>query len=86
MQAPMVNQTIPSARYRPPFGGRQPIYLRIYIFLLKGGILHEDDSILDSCAEGIDTTLRSSEVHLVLTLFFASELGGNIIPRLINYR
>lgn len=57
-------------------------YTFVYIhFLLKGGILHEDDSILNSCAEGIDTTLRSSEVHLVLTLFFAGELGGNIIPR-----
>lgn len=80
MQAPMVNQAIPSARYRPPFGGRQPIYLHIYTFWLNGGMPHEDDSILDSCAEGIDATLRSSEVHLVLT-FFAGELGGNIIPR-----
>ena len=80
VRAPMVNQAIPSARYRPPFGGRQPIYLHIYTFLLKGGMSHEDDYILYSCAESIDVTLRSSEVHLVLT-FFAGELGGNIIPR-----
>lgn len=57
-------------------------YTFVYIhFLLKGGILHEDDYILYSCAEGIDVTLRSSKVRLVLTLFFAGELGGNIIPR-----
>ena len=52
-------------------------YTFVYIhFLLKGGILHEDDSILDSCAEGIDATLRSSEVHLVLTFFLLVSLAG----------
>ena len=70
VHAPMVNQAIPSARYWPPFGGRQSIYLLDIHFLLKGGMSHEDDYILYSCAEGIDVTLRSSKVRLVLTLFF----------------